>query len=147
MSCHKPLLDKLQQQGVRLTAQRAFILEDLFHHPGHRTADDVFRRVSERLPGLNRATVYRTLELLHGAGVVSAFPGPEGVTEFELVHSGGDVHHHLICRRCGAEYTLDGEPVERLKAEICERTGFRADLSHMVVTGLCARCAAESRPQ
>jgi Fe2+ or Zn2+ uptake regulation protein len=79
MSCHKPMLADLREHGVRLTAQRALILEDLYHHPGHCTADAIFARVSQNLPGLNRATVYRTLELLHAAGVVSASSGPEGV--------------------------------------------------------------------
>ncbi len=146
MTCHKATLETLQRQGVRLTAQRALILEDLFHHPGHRTAEDVFRHVSDRLPGLNRATVYRTLELLHGAGVVVTFPGPDGVAEFELVRSEDEMHHHLVCRRCGAECALDGAPVDRLKAEIYERFGFEADLDHVVITGLCAHCAGQARP-
>ena len=143
MSCHKPMLESLHQQGVRLTAQRALILEDLFHHQGHRTAEDIFQNVSEHLPGLNRATVYRTLDLLHEAQVVTTFGGPDGITEFELVRNEGDLHHHLVCQQCGAELALEGEPVEQLKAEILRRTGFQADLQHMVITGLCVRCAAE----
>lgn len=143
MSCHKPFLASLQQQGFRLTAQRALILEDLFHTPGHRTAEDIFGHVSERLPGLNRATVYRTLELLREAGVVATFPGPEGVTEFERVRAAGDLHHHLVCRCCGAQVALDAEPVEQLKSAIRERIGFHADLDHIVITGLCVRCAEE----
>src|SRR5271157_4614506 len=107
MTCHKAMLENLQQQGVRLTAQRALILEDLFHNPGHRTAEDVYQNVSQRLPGLNRATVYRTLDLLREASVVLTFPGPEGVTEFELIRSAQELHHHLVCRGCGAEYALD----------------------------------------
>jgi Fur family transcriptional regulator, ferric uptake regulator len=135
------MLEALQQRGIRLTAQRALILEDLFHMSGHRTAENIYEHVSERLPGLNRATVYRTLDLLHEAGVVTAFLGPEGITEFELVRCEGDLHHHLICRRCGAEFALDAASVDRLKAEIAEQFGFQADLDHMVVTGLCAGCA------
>ena len=144
MSCHKPMLAALQQQGVRLTAQRALILEDLFHNPGHRTAEDVFQHVSQRLPGLNRATVYRTLDLFQNAGVVATFPSRQGATEFELVRSGTDHHHHLVCRRCGSEFSLETEPIDRLKTEIRERFGFEADLEHIVVTGLCARCLAET---
>ncbi len=145
MTCHKAMLESLQQQGVRLTAQRALILEDLFHNPGHRTAEDVFQNVSQRLPGLNRATVYRTLDLLRDASVVLTFPGPEGVTEFELVRSAGDLHHHLVCRGCGAEYALETEPVEQLRSAIRERFGFHADLDHIVISGLCASCAESSQ--
>jgi Fur family transcriptional regulator, ferric uptake regulator len=144
MTCHKPMLEDLQHQGIRLTAQRAMILEDLFHHPGHRTADDIYQNVSERLPGLNRATVYRTLELLRTASVVATFPGPENVTEFELVRTAGDLHHHLVCRECGQELALEKAPVEQLRSAISEQFGFHADLDHIVITGLCAGCLQAS---
>jgi Fur family transcriptional regulator, ferric uptake regulator len=143
MTCHKQMLEELQSQGLRLTAQRALILEDLYHNPGHRTAEDIFVHVSERLPGLNRATVYRTLEMLHHADVLTTFAGPQGVTEFELVRTSHDQHHHLVCRNCGAEEALDPGPVEALKAEIRRRHGFEAGMQHLVISGLCARCLAE----
>ncbi len=147
MTCHKPLLDELQRRGIRLTAQRALILEDLCHHAGHRSAEEVYQGVADRLPGLNRATVYRTLEMLHAAGVIATCASPGGVTGFELVRSAGEQHHHLQCRRCGAEYALDRAPVDQLKAEIAARFGFQADLDHLVVTGLCAACAQAEHGQ
>jgi Fur family transcriptional regulator, ferric uptake regulator len=144
MSCHEPRLAYLREHGVRLTAQRALILEDLYHQPGHRTADQIFQRVGPRLPGLNRATIYRTLELLHRAGVVTASSDPGGVTEFELVREGEDHHHHLHCRGCGATLALEIEPVEALKTEIARRYGFRTELDHLLITGLCADCASRA---
>lgn len=140
MSCHTQMLQTLQHQGMRLTAQRALILEDLYHIPGHRTAEKIYHSVNDRLPGLNRATVYRTLDMFRDAHILAAFDGPDGVTEFELVRAEGDLHHHLLCRNCGALLALEIAPVERLKAEIDERFGFEADFSHMVITGLCAQC-------
>ncbi len=128
---------------MRLTPQRAMILEDLYHVPGHRTAEAIFASVSGRLPGLNRATVYRTLEMLHAAHVVSVFEGPDGVTGYELVGA-EDSHHHLVCRECGKLLKLAAGPIEHLRADICQQLGFHADLDHLVITGLCADCAAIS---
>jgi Fur family transcriptional regulator, ferric uptake regulator len=144
MSCHKPMLADLREHGVRLTAQRALILEDLYHHPGHCTADEIFGRVSQNLPGLNRATVYRTLELLRDSGVVTASNGPEGINQFELVQDNAQQHHHLHCRGCGAELPLETEPIDTLKAEIARRSGFQAELDHLYINGLCAACAAHA---
>jgi Fur family transcriptional regulator, ferric uptake regulator len=143
MTCHKALLQQLQEEGLRLTPQRALILEDLYHNPGHRTAEDIFAHVSGRLPGLNRATVYRTLDTLHGAHVLCTFVGSDGRTEYELVRTGEAMHHHLLCRRCGAEIAFDPAPIERLKADILARTGFVAELQHLVIGGLCPACAKE----
>jgi Fur family ferric uptake transcriptional regulator len=144
MSCHEPRLASLREQGIRMTAQRALILEDLYHHPGHRTAEEIYRRVASRLPGLNRTTIYRTLDLLHDAGIVTTSVGQEGLTEFELVREQGEQHHHLHCRRCGAKLILDSGPVEALKAEIASRYGFRAELDHLRLNGLCSECLAGS---
>jgi Fur family ferric uptake transcriptional regulator len=147
MSCHEPRLTYLREHGVRLTAQRALILEDLYHHPGHRTADEIFQRVGPQLPGLNRATIYRTLELFRDTGVVTASVGENGVTEFEVMREGGESHHHLHCRRCGAKLTLETGPVEALQADIARRYGFRAELDHLRISGLCAGCLARSENQ
>jgi Fur family ferric uptake transcriptional regulator len=144
MSCHRIQIEDLQRQGVRLTAQRAFILEDMCHHSGHRTAEQVYQDVSERLPGLNRATVYRTLNLLREAGLVSMLNHPDGITKYELVRQSDEPHHHLHCRRCGEELALDRAPVERLKADIRRRTGFEAEIDHLALVGLCAACAGAS---
>jgi Fur family ferric uptake transcriptional regulator len=144
MSCHTPVLTDLREHGVRLTAQRALILEDLYHHPGHCTADAIYARVSKNLPGLNRATVYRTLELLRDAGVLTASSGPEGINRFEVVRGDEQPHHHLHCRRCGVETPLEPEPVDALKAEIARRSGFRAELDHLTISGHCAACAADA---
>ena len=142
MSCHKLMLADLREHGVRLTAQRALILEDLYHHPGHSTADAIFARVSQNLPGLNRATVYRTLELLRDAGLISATSGREGVNHFELLQGADRQHHHLHCRGCGVELSLEAAPIDALKAEIAHRTGFQAELDHLYINGLCAACGA-----
>jgi Fur family ferric uptake transcriptional regulator len=137
------MLASLQQQGFRLTSQRALILEDLFHNPGHRTVEDIFQHVSERLPGLNRATIYRTLEMLRAVNLVAASTGPEGVTQFEFVRADGHLPHHLVCRGCGVQIDLGAEPVEQLKSAILHSHGFHAELDHLHISGLCSTCAAD----
>ncbi len=140
MTCHEPLLAALSKRGMRRTAQRTIILEQLCHGHGHRTAEHIFRLARRHLPELNIATVYRTLETLRVSGVVSATVTPEGLTEFEL--SRPEVrHHHLRCRRCGGEWLLPPEPVERLRTWIHTRRAFQPDLDHLVIIGLCDACA------
>ena len=54
----------------RLTPQRLAIFKYLARHPGHPTAEEVYRDVLERYPTLSFATVYNTLELLAEMGEV-----------------------------------------------------------------------------
>ncbi|OGO49885.1 MAG: hypothetical protein A2Z30_04845 [Chloroflexi bacterium RBG_16_64_43] len=146
MSCHLPLLATLHAQGLRRTPQRTVIVEQLCHNRGHLTAERVFRLASRHLPALNIATVYRTLETLRAAQVVTAFVTPDGLTEYELRRP--EVrHHHLRCRRCGGEWVLPGPPVERLRSQIVNAHQFHPDLDHLVLTGLCAKCAGGATPR
>jgi Fe2+ or Zn2+ uptake regulation protein len=91
------LADRLRRVGQRVTPQRLVILGAL--KPGeHLAADEVFARVEPLLPGVNRSTVYRTLELFRDLGLVSMTDLGGGARQFELID---DLHHQLICHRCG----------------------------------------------
>ena len=58
------LLQELKRRGVRVTPQRAIILEAIEQMPGHITAEDVYVAVQQVNRYINLATVYRTLDLL-----------------------------------------------------------------------------------
>jgi Fur family ferric uptake transcriptional regulator len=144
MSCGERLSHELREQGYRVTPQRAVILETIAHLDGHRTAQEVFRVAGERLPGLNLATIYRTLDTLHAASLVDLFDDGGGVTRFSL-RDPEHRHGHLICRGCGRTLTLDPAQMASLGSEIQRGTGFQIDLEHLTLSGLCERCWHTSR--
>lgn len=135
--------DRLRRVGQRVTPQRLVILGAL--HPGeHLSADDVFARVEPLLPGVNRSTVYRTLELFRDLGLVSMTDLGEGARQFELFD---EPHHHLICHHCGAQLELDDTLVEPLREAIRARYGFAPAIDHLALFGFCAVCDALLRGQ
>ena len=130
------LADRLRRVGQRVTPQRLVILSAL--RPGeHLAADEVFARVEPLLPGVNRSTVYRTLELFRDLGLVSMTDLGSGARQFELLD---DLHHHLICHRCGAILELDDALVDPLRDGIRARYGFAPAIDHLAVFGFCAAC-------
>ena len=130
------LADRLRRVGQRVTPQRLVILGALI--PGeHLSADDVFARVEPLLPGVNRSTVYRTLELFRDLGLVSMTDLGSGARQFELLD---DLHHHLICHRCGAITELDDALVDPLRDGIRDRYGFAPAIDHLAIFGFCAAC-------
>ncbi len=139
------LADRLRRVGQRATPQRLVILGAL--HPGeHLSADEVFARVEGRLPGMNRSTVYRTLELFRELGLVSETDLGEGVRQFELL---AGRHHHLICRACGHQTELEDDLVAPLREAIATRHRFAACIDHLAVFGFCPACepAGDEAPQ
>ena len=49
-------------------------------------------------------------------------------------------HHHLICRRCDDVTQLDHHYLEEVGDQLAHDLGFRADLDHFAIFGLCAEC-------
>lgn len=132
------LAGRLRRIGQRVTPQRLAILGAL-HSGAHLSADEVFAGVEAALPGVNRSTVYRTLELLRDLGLVSETDLGGGVRQFELIDQR---HHHLICQGCGGQVVLDDALVAPLREAIAERYGFAAGIDHLAVFGACAACIA-----
>ncbi len=98
----RSLLDELASRGIRVTAQRRAVLEVIQEAEEHLDADSLLARARVREPGLNRATVYRTIALLKKLRLID---------ELDLMHLEGEKHFyerkperdhiHMACFRCG----------------------------------------------
>jgi Fe2+ or Zn2+ uptake regulation protein len=139
MSCGERLARELRAEGYRVTPQRAVILETVAHASGHRSAQEVFERARQRLPGLNLATVYRTLETLDRAGLVDLLSTGSQPMRFSL-HDPSRPHAHLVCRSCGGVCDIDLDLFTALTHTVASRHGFTLDRDHIVLTGLCEAC-------
>lgn len=127
----------LKEKGYRLTPQRRVILDILHQGDAHLTADAIFEQVKDRVTGVNRSTVYRTLELMESLGLVvkAELHGAHVYHHSEEGH-----HHHLKCRSCGRISELPEKSLESLIHSLRENQGFEPDLHHIVISGLCLDC-------
>ena len=139
MSCGDRLKHDIQKAGFRVTPQRAVILETIAHMDGHRSAQEVFEIAQARLPGLNIATVYRTLDTLHHAGLVDLFSVSPDSMRFSL-HDASNKHAHLHCKNCGSVIEVPLEPFNRLVMGIEREFNFTIDSNHLSFQGLCQDC-------
>ena len=135
---HTRILASLRENGVRLTPQRAMILEIICDNDGHLTADEIFARVQTVNPYIDRSTVYRTLEFLKEQGIISETDLGGGCAEYELV--GGQPHHHLVCHSCGQVAVVDHALFQPLQEALLQQHGFAADLQHFAIFGKCRYC-------
>jgi Fe2+ or Zn2+ uptake regulation protein len=134
------LTGKLRERGLRVTPQRLVIHRTLCGHSQHMTAEQLLGSVSEVLPGTSLPTVYSTLELLEGLGVVRRVGTGNGAVVFD---SRVEPHAHTVCRRCGAMADLEGAAAPDDALARAGATGFLPDHAQLVVWGLCSACAAE----
>jgi len=144
LSCETETVQVLRQAGHKLTPQRLMILSALRHADGHLTASEIYERVRLDYPYVDISTVYRTLGVLKEMRLVSETNMGTGETIYEWVRQQRR-HHHLICGNCAAVASLDHQYLENLGAEIMAESGFKPDIDHFAIFGLCAACQVGER--
>jgi Fur family ferric uptake transcriptional regulator len=135
---------RLRALKLRVTPPRILVLETLSAAGGHMTADAIMQHIAERYPSVNLTTVYRTLDTLVSAGLVTQTDLGNGATSFEL--QGDTPHHHLVCSRCGGAIEVDDALLAPLRERLLRDYGFRAETHHLAIFGLCAGCQRSQEP-
>jgi Fe2+ or Zn2+ uptake regulation protein len=128
----------LRDRGQRVTPQRLAIARTVRELDRHTTAETVFARVSEQMPGVSLPTVYATLDLFEELGLVRRLRAGAGAL---LYDPRPEPHEHAVCRVCGRVEDLDAAVDTSAAVRAANATGFRPDGADTVVSGVCARCA------
>lgn len=133
MSAAIELLDKA---GIKATPHRLAVLRAVLEAAGAVTAPDMEDRLVHGGEGMNRVTLYRTLELLTEAGLLRRTNGPGRAFQYCLGHG----HGHFHCRKCGRTQCLD--PVRFNPALLMGALPDRVEIEEVEVRldGLCASC-------
>lgn len=130
----------LRERGLRVTTARLAVLDRLrTAGTDHLTADELAADVRRRHPTVHLSTVYRTLDTLSDAGLISlARFGDQPAT----YHLTDDVHHHAVCTSCGATLVVPPAMFESVRRRLLAEHGFRADPHHLTIEGRCADCVS-----
>jgi len=134
------VLSRLRSQGYRVTPQRLAILEAMQQAGGHLSPGQVYERVSQEMPGLTEATVYRTLNFLVELGLVLVAHMGHGQLVYEYADHD---HHHLVCRNCGQMKDVDHRELTPLYNRFLKDTGYQIDTIHATFFGLCPDCQSK----
>ncbi len=128
---------------MRYSKQRNLVLNILRENPVHPTAEWIFEKAREEMPGIGVATVYRNLNALVEAGEIERIPGIDGVDRFDGNHM---PHYHMKCNQCGKLFDLEPESEAALaKMENVIKETFPTDaveikLNTMLLKGTCGQC-------
>jgi Fur family transcriptional regulator, stress-responsive regulator len=136
------LLDRLRARGWRLTAQRRAVAEALAGDHVHASADQVFAGARRIVPEISLATVYNTLNELVTMGEVTELRLAGTSTLYDPNTT--VVHHHLVCRGCGAVLDVHPIGVDTVSLPRRERHGYTVDDVEVVFRGLCPSCNGSS---
>jgi len=140
----QPLSERLAARGVRLTLRRRALLKILEEADRHLDAAALLE-VAQKQMEIDRATVYRTLDLFKREGLID---------ELDLMHLRGEMHYyevrtgkehfHLACFGCGRIEEISTPLFEQLKREVGKERGFTIQTARLEIGGYCAACAVSA---
>ena len=134
----------LRQSGFRWTNQRALIVQEALTTHDHFTAEQLLSLCREKDPKVSRATVYRTLSVLEGAGFVEGLETGDGGRRFEHV-IGHEHHDHMVCMSCDKIIEFRDDELEHRQELAAKRVGFRIHRHSLRLYGMCRQCQQEQR--
>jgi Fur family transcriptional regulator, ferric uptake regulator len=146
-------MEKLVESGNRLTKPRELIMNLLSSTDDHLSADDIYIKIHKKNPGVGLTTVYRTLDLLSGLGIVFKFDFGENRTRFELneKYSSKKHHHHLVCNVCKRIIDYSDFMDEEIKLcrisedSLSKRYNFKIEEHIIHFLGVCEKCRKKSK--
>jgi Fur family transcriptional regulator, ferric uptake regulator len=131
----------LRRHGYKLTPQRRSILNAIAGSHEHLTPAEIHRRVSREHPGIGLVTIYRTLEMLAGLGLVCELHAGDSCRSY-IIRRPEEHHHHLICSGCGTVVDFTDCDLSDLERRLARETGFVIKGHLLEFLGQCRQCAA-----
>jgi Fur family peroxide stress response transcriptional regulator len=130
-----------RKAGVKLTHQRLEIFREIAASTEHPDAEAVFRGVRARIPTVSLDTVYRTLWLLDGLGLITTLGPRRESVRFDpnLGH-----HHHYVCVQCGMAKDFESADLNALTIPASVKKFGSVKETHVEVRGLCAGCTKDT---
>lgn len=128
--------DTLRAAKCSLTVPRRLVFEALLEGPT--TPVNLAEALSRQI---DRATVYRTVDLFERLGVVNrvwqGFKSHVELSEIFLPH-----HHHALCQRCGSVLDISSTELEQTLAKLARDYGFLTVEHSVELSGYCSECHA-----
>jgi Fur family transcriptional regulator, ferric uptake regulator len=141
-----PDISSLRPPGGKRSNKRDRILEIFLRQEGHLSADDLCELVRREDKGIGRATVYRTLQWMVGAGIARKVDFGEGRSRFEPSYR-HPRHFHLICNTCHRSSEFLSSDVEALMEEIAAARNFATTQAVVQIYGTCEDCRTGTRTE
>jgi Fur family peroxide stress response transcriptional regulator len=125
-------------KSLGLTRQREVVLQVIVDAEEHPTANEVFDRAKQILPGISFATVYNSLRYLKEAGHIAEISFGNGASRFDSMT---ERHDHALCTRCGKLVDMQLELPEELVRLAAKYSKFKPESVELTLRGLCPECS------
>ena len=124
--------EKFEKAQIRVTPQRALIVETIMESSDHPDADLIYRRAIQKDSSVSIATTYRTLNLLEEAGILRKLNMQDGKVRYEIER---EDHNHLVDVENERIHEFKDERLGALMREIVGNMGYDVESFRVEVVG------------
>lgn len=143
MSFQQRAIEAIRDSGGRMTTQREILLRLLEGADEDIDAEHLHHLASQEDPNLSLPTVYRTLNTLEDAQVISGrYLSIDHDRKVYRISPQGETYH-FTCRNCGRIIAFQSDIIDQLKQAVSAQIGADVATLCMCAGGLCADCREE----
>jgi Fe2+ or Zn2+ uptake regulation protein len=132
----------LASAGLRVTNQRAIILDIIKRSESHLDADEIYQQARKKEPRISLSTVYRSLQKFTEMRLVEEYDFDETHHHYEVTPTG--THYHLICLGCGRIVEFDYDLAWQIAENVPQAREFDITGIELHINGYCAECKDEN---
>lgn len=131
----------IEDNGLRMTAQRRTIIRAAFDTEDHYTAEDLLERARKLDKSVSRATVYRTLPMLVKTGFLRELDFGKEMKFYDPNYATHPNHNHIICKDCERIVEFDDYCLDVRESVIAKNLGFKTESVTLRIEGACEELA------
>ena len=139
----KEIVQKLRLAGHKVTPQRITIIKSFMESAELLTPAALFEKVHDLDSTIGEVTVYRTLNILSGLGVICMIHTGDNCHSY--ISRPPEKHGHMICSACGKVLNFTNCDVSDLEKRLTKETGFKIEEHRLDFYGHCRECAEKNR--
>lgn len=133
------IIKQLQNNGYRITEQRKNLVEVILANECS-TCKEIYYKALEKDPMVGIATVYRTVSILEGMGVLNRNNMFDIAYENIPIEKEGQKNATFVCTKCGAVSELDIANIMTVSKEGQKK---KQKVLSATIKGICEKCAKE----
>lgn len=129
----------LKSAGHSVTRARLAVFRTLLAQEEPLSMHELIRQT----PGVNRASIYRAVDLLERLGIVQRI-NTGWKYKLELTDKFVAHHHHITCVQCGRTIRMNEDELEDLIHTLAAKHKFTPTIHQIEIQGTCFACQQQA---